>query len=184
MIFRVTMAGLLGGLAMFIAVSIAHKSPLAQIGVGQLADGPVLADLQTATENRPGLYLYPKVDMNAKDAMAKSLAARKIHPSGILVYQRPGAPGLSFRLLGTELLTEIVQTLIAAVLLAWAAITSYGRRVAYVVLLGCVSAITTNISYWNWYGFPANYTLAYMSMEIAGFVAAAFVVAAIVKPSA
>jgi hypothetical protein len=50
-----------------------------------------------------------------------------------------------------------------------------------VTTVGAAAAITTNISYWNWYGFPASYTAAYMTTEIVGFVAAGIVAGAVVK---
>jgi hypothetical protein len=47
-----------------------------------------------------------------------------------------------------------------------------------------LAAIGTNVSYWNWYGFPLAYTAAYMTTEIVGFVCAGLVAAALVKPAA
>jgi hypothetical protein len=60
-------------------------------------------------------------------------------------------------------------------------IESFGGRVGFVLVAGIFAAITTNIPYWNWYGFPSNYTAAYMLIEIAGYFCAA-VVAALVLP--
>jgi len=33
-----------------------------------------------------------------------------------------------------------------------------------------LTAIVTNVSYWNWYGFPGVYTASYMLIEVVGFV--------------
>jgi hypothetical protein len=180
---RVIIAGILGGVAMFVCVSIAHLSLVAQIGFSQMAnDGPALSALQSATANKPGLYIFPTVDMTSKDAMAKADAARKVKPFGILVYQPPGAPGMTPKLLVTEFLTEIAEDLIAALFLSLTAIASYGGRVGFVSLVGVVSAIATNVSYWNWYAFPASYTLANMGIEIVGFLTSGLVIAALVRP--
>jgi len=182
---RITIAGIAGGIAMFVMMSIAHMSPVAQIGFSQMADdGPALAALQAGTENKPGLYIYPTVDMSSKDAMAKAEADRKVKPSGIFIYQRPGAPGMTPKLLITEFLIEIVQSLIAAALLSATMIATYWGRVGFVASVGVVSAITTNVSYWNWYAFPANYTFANMGIELAAFVAAGLAIAALLKPKA
>src|SRR5579863_7866706 len=84
---RIVLAGVLGGVAMFVVMSIFHMSPVAQIGFSMMKDdAAALSALQTATDNKPGLYIYPTVDMKAKDAMAKAEAARKTNPSGILIY--------------------------------------------------------------------------------------------------
>ena len=33
-----------------------------------------------------------------------------------------------------------------------------------------LTAIVTNVSYWNWYGFPGVYTASYMLIEVMGFL--------------
>ncbi len=33
-----------------------------------------------------------------------------------------------------------------------------------------LTAIVTNVSYWNWYGFSGVYTASYMLIEVVGFV--------------
>jgi hypothetical protein len=53
-----------------------------------------------------------------------------------------------------------------------------------VSLVGVAASITTNVSYWNWYGFPTNYSLAYSLIQLVGYVVAGFVIAAIIpKPT-
>ncbi|MEY2539604.1 MAG: hypothetical protein QOG67_3344 [Verrucomicrobiota bacterium] len=47
---------------------------------------------------------------------------------------------------------------------------NFGGRVAFVTAVGIIAAIATNISYWNWYGFPTDYTAAYMSIQLIGFI--------------
>ncbi|MEY2494650.1 MAG: hypothetical protein QOJ45_1142 [Verrucomicrobiota bacterium] len=34
---------------------------------------------------------------------------------------------------------------------------------------GILAAIATNVSYWNWWGFPTVYIASYMFIEIVGF---------------
>lgn len=182
---RVIVAGFVGSIAMYVVMSILHMSPIAQIGFGQLStDGPILTALQAATNDKPGLYIYPGVDMNSKNAMEKMDAMREINPSGILIYQPAGAPGITPRLLVTEYVIELVQALIAAFLLSLTAISTYRGRAGFVVLVGVVCAITTNLSYWNWYAFPISYTLANMGVEIVSFTAAAFAMAALSRTRA
>ena len=42
--------------------------------------------------------------------------------------------------------------------------------VGFVFSIGILAAIATNVSYWNWYGFPAIYTASYMLIQIVGFL--------------
>ncbi len=51
-------------------------------------------------------------------------------------------------------------------------------------IAGILAAISTNISYWNWYGFPGNYTFAYAFTIVVGFAVAGLVTAAMLKPAA
>ena len=128
--------------------------------------------------DKAGLYFYPWVDPTDPDMEKKSAAAMKANPSGILIYHPPGA-GAEFApgLLGAEFGKQLLQSLIAAWLLSMAAIASYAMRVAFVSGVGLAAAITTNFSYWIWYGFPTSYTLAYAFVDFAGYVAAGLAIA-------
>ena len=117
---RIILAGVAGSVAMFVMMSILHLSPVAQIGFSQMTnDAPALDALQKATRNKSGLYIFPTVDMKAKDAMAQMDARMKVEPFGIMAYQPPGVRGgPQVKLLVGEFVKEIVQSLIAAVLLS------------------------------------------------------------------
>ena len=69
-------------------------------------------------------------------------------------------------------------------LLSQTNLTSFAARWRFVTVAGVLAAITTNISYWNFYGFPGNYTVAYMCILAMGFVFAGLIVAVMVKPAA
>jgi hypothetical protein len=181
---RIILAGIAGSIAMFVMMSILHGSPIAQIGVSQMTnDTPALDALQKATNNKPGFYIFPAVDMKAKDAMAQMTARMKVEPFGIMAYQPPGAVGgFSPLLLVREYAKELVQSVLAATLLSFALLATYWSRVGFVVAIGVISTMTTNLSYWNWYAFPTNYTLANMTIEVASFLAAGLAIAALLKP--
>jgi hypothetical protein len=72
--------------------------------------------------------------------------------------------------------------LLAVILLSQTNLTGFGARWRFLSITGLLAAISTNISYWNWYGFPTTYTLAYICTVALGFVIAGLVAAAIVKP--
>jgi hypothetical protein len=121
--------------------------------------------------------------MKAKDAMAQMTARMKVEPFGIMAYQPPGAVGgFSPLLLLREYAKELVQSVLVAMLLSFALLATYWGRVGFVVAIGVISTMTTNLSYWNWYAFPTNYTLANMTIEVASFLAAGLAIAALLKP--
>ena len=61
MTFRIFLAGVLGGIAMFIWTSIAHMFlPLGHAGVREIPnEAVVLAAMQTNIGDQSGLYLFP-----------------------------------------------------------------------------------------------------------------------------
>src|SRR2546423_521099 len=63
-------------------------------------------------------------------------------------------------------------------------LATFGARAGFITLVGVLAAITTNIPYWNWYGFPTSYTVAYMFIEIIGFLVAGLVAAAVLRKGA
>lgn len=190
---RVVLAALLGGIAMFAWTSIAHMVlPLGEAGVKEIPNEPAaLAALQTAIGQSPGLYIFPGMGLGpdatnqqksaAMDQYGQKLAA---NPSGILIYRPPGAAPISARFFVTEFLTELAGCFLAVFLLAQTRLATFGSRLAFVAAAGLMASIMTNISYWNWYGFPTNYTLAYMFTQFVGFVVAGLIAAAMIKTEA
>jgi len=110
--------------------------------------------------------------------MTEKMAA---NPSGILMYQAPGRPFEFAKRLGIEFGTELVEAILVVCLLAQTRIVSFAGRVGFVLVAGILAAITTNVSYWNWYGFPSAYTAGYMLIQIVGFFLVG-IVAAMMMP--
>jgi hypothetical protein len=55
-------------------------------------------------------------------------------------------------------------------------------RVLLVALMGLFGFVSISISYWNWYGFPTDFTVAEAITEVVGWLLAGLVMAAIVRP--
>jgi len=77
--------------------------------------------------------------------------------------------------------TEVLEAILVVFLLAQTRIVSFAGRVGFVLVAGILAAITTNVSYWNWYGFPSAYIASYMLIEIVGFFLVG-IVAALLLP--
>jgi hypothetical protein len=182
---RVIVAGIVGGIAMFLWSSVAHVAlPLGETGVSTVThnEDALLVSLHSSLGDQHGLYLFP-AGGNSTDAAGMQQYAQKIAsgPSGMIVYHPSGAQALAPGQLVTEFLSETLAGLIVAFLLSQMRSERFGSRLGITVVLGVFGALSTNISYWNWYGFPLSYTLAYMSIQIAGFIVAGAVAAAILK---
>ena len=190
---RVFLAGLLGGLAMFIWMSLAHVVlPLGETGVQEIANEPaVLAAMHAALGEKSGLYLFPGMGLGPDATSQQKNAAMQqydqklaANPSGLLVYHPPGETGMTVRRLATEFLTEFLEAFLVVFLLAQTHLTTFGGRLAFVTVAGILASLPTNASYWNWYGFPMNYTVVYMLTQIVGFVCVGAVAAALMRKTA
>jgi hypothetical protein len=144
--------------------------------------------MQSSIGQTSGLYLFPGLGLGPNPTSAQRSAAMKdyepklaANPSGLLIYHPPGAKGITGGKLGLEFLTEFVEALLALILLAQTRIANYAGKVGFITLVGIVAAVTSNIPYWNWYGFPGNYTAAYMTTQIVGYFVAGLVAAAVVR---
>jgi len=181
---RILLAGLLGGIAMFVWTSIAHMAtPLAAIGFSQMRhEQVVLGAMKQGVGEKPGLYFFPWVDPNDPKMEEKSAALMKTNPSGMMIYQPAGASFGMGPLLIKEFAKELAQSLLAAFLLSLTLLTGYVARVGFVAAVGVFAALSTDVSYWIWYGFPTDYTLAVITIELVGAVAAGLAIAAILKP--
>jgi hypothetical protein len=187
---KIVLAGVLGGIVMFIWTSIAHMFlPLGEAGIGEIPnESAILGAMQSNIGDQTGLYIFPGpgVGKNAtrqekNEAMKRMPEKMAANPSGLLMYHGPGRPFTLGRWLGIEFGTEVLESILVVFLLAQTVIASFAGRVGFVLVAGILAAIATNVSYWNWYGFPCAYTASYMFIQIIGFLCVG-IVAAFVLP--
>jgi hypothetical protein len=132
--------------------------------------------MQSNIGEQTGLYIFPgrglgkNATRQEKDEAMKHMGEKiAANPSGILMYHAPGRPLAFGKLLGVEFGTELLEAILVVFLLAQTRIASFAGRVGFVFVAGILAAIATNVSYWNWYGFPGVYTASYMLTQIVGF---------------
>jgi hypothetical protein len=183
---RIWLAGLLGGIGMFLWMSLAHVVlPLGTIGISEIpSEAPLLASMQASMGMTPGLYFFPGIGVPPSASREAQNAAMRnydqklaVLPSGLLVYHPPGAKAFTPGQLIIEFLTELLEVLIVVWLLAQTRLGSFARRVGFVTAAGIMASLATNVPYWNWYGFPTNYTVVYMLTEITGYFVAGVIAA-------
>jgi hypothetical protein len=176
---RILFAGILGGIVMFAWTSIAHMAlPLGEAGITEIPnESAVLNSMQSNIGDKAGLYIFPGLGIGENASREEKSQAMKgmqqriaANPSGILMYHPPGRQFAFGKSLAIEFSTELLQSILVIWLLAQTGIGSFAGRVGFVLIAGILAAITTNVSYWNWYGFPGVYTASYILIEIVGFV--------------
>jgi hypothetical protein len=178
---RIIIAAILGGIAMFAWTSVAHiATPLGSMGLQQIPDdAPIVASLQGALGANRGIYFFPSGGMATDDASQKAYAEKlKTSAEGLVIYNPPGAGGLQPRQLIIEACLEIGESLLLAIVLA-AAARGFGARLGLAAVVGAVAAVSTNASYWNWYGFGDLYTAATMFTEVVKYLVAGLVAAVV-----
>ena len=190
---RILLAGVLGGIGMFIWTSIAHMAlPLGEAGINEIPnESAVLNAMQSNIGDKTGLYIFPGlgVGKNAtreekSEAMKQMQQRIAANPSGILMYHPPGRTVNLGRLLGIEFATELLESILVVFLLAQTRIDNFIGRVGFVFVAGILAAIATNISYWNWYGFGKRYTVAYMFIQVVGFFCVGIVAGLLLRRNA
>jgi hypothetical protein len=170
---RILIAGVLGGLAMYVWATVAHLSPLAAIGIHTMPnDRIVVAALKLNLGDKAGVYIYP----TPPAGMAPPTSDARTAAEGMLSYVPNGPAGLTPRQLIVEFALEMIEALLMAAIAGLAAV-GFGRRVAIAILVGLIAAMTTNASYWNWWGFGLDYTLANGTIELIKYLVAGVVIA-------
>ena len=150
-----------------------------------LPDEAAVAGQIRSTVKDPGFYIFPGKDMS-KDASESEQQAwaekAKQGPVGVLIVQPQGREFAMGPLLVTEVATNIVSALLAALVLSQVrAGSGYWTRVALVTMLGVFALVTVVVPYWNWYSFPADFVASEAIEHVVGWFLAGLVIAAIVR---
>ena len=184
---RILLAGILGGIVMFIWNFVAHDLlPLGEMGVRLIPnEDAVTSVLQTNLGDSSGFYVFPSGGLTPgatreqkQAAMKKAEEQMAAGAGGVLVY-RPKRIFNFPKRLGIEFVTEVIESLLAVFLLAQTGIRGFGGKVGFIFTAGILAAIVTNVPYANWYGFPKDFTLAQMVMTVVGYLLIGIVAALI-----
>jgi hypothetical protein len=138
---RILLAGILGGIAMFVWTSIAHMAlPLGEAGIREIPnESAVLSATQSSMGEKTGLYIFPGLGVAENATRDKKNEAMKqmqqkiaASPSGILMYHPPGRPFAFGKSLAIEFSTEVLQAILVIWLLAQTGIASFAGRFGFV----------------------------------------------------
>jgi hypothetical protein len=186
---RIVLAGLAGGVLVFIVSGFLHSAThLGEVGIRPIPNEDLVLMAMHNSLPEPGFYFFPAPNLSPMSKEEKAaeqsryLAKFKQGPTGILMY-KPGGEDLNF---GKLLVVQFLIGLVAAFIAAWilgrtVSATSYGTRVVIVLLIGLFAEIYIDFPYWNWYGFPMNYTLGHLFGGVLSWAIAGLAMAAIVK---
>jgi hypothetical protein len=182
---RILIAGIVGGIVMFFWNFVAHDLlPLGEMGVKVMPnEDAVTSALQTNLGDNPGFYFFPSGGLTPdataeqkKAAMTKMQEQMASGAAGVLIYRPKRIFDFPKRLI-EQFATDLAEALLAVFLLAQTRISGFGGKVGFVLTAGILAAITTNVPYANWYGFPKDFTMGQMITQILGFLLTGIVAA-------
>lgn len=185
---RTLIAGVLGGMVLFAWGAISHMAlGLGDMGIKVMPREDAVLTAMRDNVPEPGFYFFPGGVMSGEPTAEQQKRWEEKYrqgPTGILIYQPQGWEPFDPMQFITELLADIGAALIAAFLLsaAGAALVGFASRVVFVTALSLVASLDLHVSYWNWYRFPADYTLGVIADALIGWVLVGVVLAAILKP--
>ncbi|MBI2926661.1 MAG: hypothetical protein HYY24_13275 [Verrucomicrobia bacterium] len=192
---RVLLGGVLAGVVMFLWGAVSHMAlGLGDAGIQSLPGEDKVLDAMRENLKDAGFYFFPGEPAGVKsgnkderDAAMKAWTDKfKQGPHGILIYHPEGTEMMSPGQLLTQLMTDIAVALVVAFLLGQvaSAMKCFTGRVVFAGLIGLITGLAILVPYWNWYGYPANFTIANMVDQVIGFSLGGLVLAAIVKQTA
>ena len=153
------------------------------MGMRSIPNEASVASAIRADVPEPGMYMLPGLDLSkspSESQMKEHELKVKEGPSGLLIVNPgPGEVDLTPRLI-KEFMTNIVSALLAAMLVAQLR-TNFAGRVLFAMSLGLFAWIVVCVPNWNWYSYPAEFTLARGAEYVVGWGLVGLVLGAIVK---
>jgi len=188
MIKQVLLGTIVGAIAIFAVSSVWHLLlPWAETGFHALPHEEILHPVLRMGIKDPGIYMFPGIDVTKQnDPVEQKRYQEKFQqgPTGLIIFQ-PGGKEFSFpKLLVNQFLFQLLAAFVVSVLLAMATPAGYLQRVLFVGLVAVFGSLVIDWPYWNWYGFPGNYTFEHLCEMFLTWGATGFAIAAAVKPRA
>ncbi len=174
---RVLVAGLIGGIMMFVWGVAAHMA----LGLGEVGiklptnENVALSGLQQGLGEQAGVYMLPSLDPgkmgDAAEVRAYSIKAVR-SPYAFVVYQPQGT---DMTQMGPQIGRQWASDTLSALALAFVmglAVVGFRRRLAIAAAAALFAWLSTMLPYWNWYRFPLDFTLAALVEQLVGWLIA------------
>jgi hypothetical protein len=157
-----------------------------EAGIKTLPDAKeaVVVAAMKSNITEPGLYFVPGMDMGRTPTAEEEAAWTSKYESGptaFLVYHPEGETLMSPRQMGIEFASNVLAALVGAFMLSWT-VPSFGKRVALATLIGLAAWLSINVSYWDWYRFPAAFVSSELIEQVAGWFLSGLAMALVLKP--
>ncbi len=189
---KIIKGGLLGGAVVFVWTAISWMAlPWHMQSFSTLTDETAVLKAVKKAAPATGLYLVPNPhpagaagtpeDHKAVEARAVDLI--KEGPSGMFMIRAEGHDPMDMK---TGMIRAFLNQAAVAALFTWILLVGgaagFWRRVSIVFVGGVAGALIGHLPYWNWWGFPANYTCVMITETAIGWLLAGFALAWVTGP--
>jgi hypothetical protein len=184
---KILLGGIIAGIIVFFWGFVAHEFlPLGEAGMHDIPKEDAVAALMKDSVREPGIYLLPGRTMlqsRSKEEQAALMEKVAKGPTGFLIIHPEGGDTALGKYLARQFATNVVCGILAALLVSQLR-PGFVVRVLCVTLMGVFGFVMVCVPYWNWYGFPLEFTIAQAIEHTVGWFLAGLAIAAIVRPSA
>jgi len=174
---RVLVAGLIGGILMFLWGVVAHMAlGLGNVGLKQPAsESVVLSTLHEGLGDKAGVYILPSLDPKKMGDPAEVIAYQQQairSPYAWVVYLPQGDDMTRMGpQIGRQWASDTLSALALAFVMGLAGI-GFRRRLALAAAAVAFAWLSTMVPYWNWYRFPLDFTWAALIEQLIGWLIA------------
>jgi hypothetical protein len=174
---RVLVAGLIGGILMFLWGVVAHMAlGLGNVGLKQPAsESVVLSTLHEGLGDKAGVYILPSLDPKKMGDAAEVIAYQQQairSPYAWVVYLPQGDDMTRMGpQIGRQWASDTLSALALAFVMGLAGL-GFRRRLALAAVAVAFAWLSTMVPYWNWYRFPLDFTWAALIEQLIGWLIA------------
>ncbi len=175
---KIILGGVLGGLVMFLWGAVSWiVLPWHDITLNTFTDEAAVADAVISNAPRDGVYVLPDP---GEAAAEKDAAAITAAPFLFVNVSRQGVDPQNPWLYIRSLLTQIIAATLITLLLVQTRGLRFWCRVGFVETIGILVAVLATLPMWNWWQFPARYTLVNFADLVIAAILAGLVIAKVV----
>ena len=174
---RVLVAGLIGGILMFLWGVVAHMAlGLGNVGLKQPPnESVVLSALHAGLGDQAGVYILPSLDPKKMGDKAEVIAYQQQairSPYAWVVYLPQGDDMTQMGpQIGRQWASDTLSALALAFVMGLAGL-GFRRRLALAAVAVAFAWLSTMVPYWNWYRFPLDFTWAALIEQLIGWLIA------------
>lgn len=166
---RVLLGAVVGAVIVFAWGFLAWPTlHLYDFAVKRLPNEAALVDAMRAQPLESGAYVFPGMASHddaatdaEKDRAMNDWKARHFKgPIGMIVYRPQGMEPMSPFVLVRGFAMYVLAALMLGGLLAGMGVSTFAKRLAFVMLIVAFAMIISHGSKWNWFAYPDNYAIA------------------------